>query len=215
MNCRETQAALDDLLDLQLDVVAQSAVTDHIGACADCRQAYERERVLRAALRDMPAPLPEPGFAERVVAETARRGRGERRHRLWLPLGSAVAAGFALWLAVGLTGTGLAPVADLPEVSIALNEPQTVNLAVNAEQAMDKVRFTVRLPVGVEMMGVPGTGVVTWEGTLRPGGNLLSLPLVARQGNGGELEARVEHGQKSKVYRFHMEVRPVANVNQA
>lgn len=203
MNCNQVQDAIDDLLDLQLDPVAAADAQAHIETCDDCRRAYERTRALIGALRTMPAPLPAPDFAARAIAEARRSEQRTVGRGFWLGGGGALAAGLALWLAFGLVGPSQTA-GTLPQVQIALGTPQNVDLAVNAEYAMERVRFTVSLPQGVELVGMPGNRELSWEGRLRAGANLLSLPMLARGHVDGTLEAKVQFGDKAKTYRVHI-----------
>jgi anti-sigma factor RsiW len=64
------------LLDSEIDLLVDGEVgfgvaplRAHLGECAECRAAYDRERALVAALEQMPHALPSSAFAERVMSE--------------------------------------------------------------------------------------------------------------------------------------------------
>ena len=208
MNCIDAQSRLDELLDHQLDGVTASRLQEHLEDCAACRDQFEQARTLKAMLAEMPVPVLDGATSDRLIKGAERRGR-QRVQRRWLPLGGALAAGLALLFMASILMT---PPGDgaLRQVTVALEQPEQVNLAINSKAAMDHVRFTVSLPDGVEMIGAPGRRVVSWEGRLRAGANLLSLPVVAHGSTGGQLEARVEQGDRSKTYRLRMQVAEAA-----
>jgi hypothetical protein len=62
----------------------------------------------------------------------------------------------------------------------------------------------------VELVGYSGRRELTWQADLREGGNLLQLPLVVRGTAGGEIRARVSHGESSRTFRVRIEVKKAA-----
>jgi hypothetical protein len=96
--------------------------------------------------------------------------------------------------------------AGIPGVTIAMEQPRTVNLVFASAQALDSATLTVTLPDGVELDGFPGQREVTWETSLDEGRNLLPLTLIALTPVGGELLARLEHDDRDRTFRLRLDV---------
>ncbi|MGI9201094.1 MAG: hypothetical protein ACR2QL_08555 [Woeseiaceae bacterium] len=165
---------------------------------------------IQAMLKDFPAPQAEPGFYDQALARATIQGSRKQRAR-WLMtgFGGAIAAGLAIWMIGGmLMNTPQLPVPgnSIPEVTMALEEPRTVNLVFSSTEVIDSATLTVSLPDGVELAGFPGQRKISWETSLREGRNLLPLKLVALTPTGGELLARLEHENRDREFRLRVDV---------
>ncbi len=163
---------------------------------------------IRALLRDLPAPEADAGFYEQALARATLQGARRRRHRrVMTGLVGAIAAGLALWLVGGaLLQDAPVPEPGIPEVTMALEEPRTVNLVFSASEAMEAATLTVSLPAGIELAGFPGQSEISWETSLGEGRNLLPLKFVALTPAGGELLARLEHNNRNREFRLRVDV---------
>ena len=153
------------------------------------------------------------GFFATALDVAAREGRRGRRYdsraRGWgIGIGSAIAAGIAVWLIAGvlLKAPQLDQQDAMPGLTIALNETRTVNLMFASAEALEQATLVVQLPPGVEVAGYAGRSVIRWSTQLQQGNNVLPLALVANEGSGGELLARVEHAGKQKTFRLNVNV---------
>jgi len=165
---------------------------------------------IQALLKDYPMPQADAGFFDQALARATVQGSRQQRNR-WVMtgFGGAIAAGLAIWMLGGLLMTP----PELPdastsiaEVTMALEEPRTVNLVFSASEAMDAATLTVSLPDGVELAGFPGQREISWETSLSEGRNLLPLKLIAWTPAGGELLARLEHKDRDRVFRLRVDV---------
>ena len=168
---------------------------------------------IQALLKDYPMPQADAGFYDQALARATHEGSRRQRNRWMMTgFGGAVAAGFAVWLVSGMLMTApQMPDADssgasIASVTMALEEPRTVNLVFSAAEAMPSARLTVTLPVGVELAGFPGQSEISWETSLNEGRNLLPLKLIALTPVGGELLARLEHDDRDRVFRLQVDV---------
>jgi hypothetical protein len=107
-----------------------------------------------------------------------------------------------------LLSTPQMPAANLaiPGVTMALEEPRTVNLVFSSTSALESAMLTVSLPEGIELAGFPGQREISWETSLNEGKNLLPLKLVALTATGGELLARLEHDDRNRTFRLQVDV---------
>ncbi|HSG58618.1 MAG TPA: hypothetical protein VLA06_03730 [Woeseiaceae bacterium] len=165
------------------------------------------DRELLELLRELPAPEAPPGFYDRALARVAHRGSRRQRNR-WLATGfaAALAATAAFWVVAGLLlDKPELPHDDaIPGVTLALEQPRTVNFVFASATALDSAMLTISLPDGIELQGFPGRRQITWETSLREGKNLLPLTLVALSPAGGELLATLEHDARDRSFRLRV-----------
>jgi len=172
------------------------------------------DRELHALFDKLPAPRPKPGFYERALATAVRErehGRALRRSKWrWMlaGAGSAVAAGLVAVVVAGLLFDAELPHSGspLPSVTMTLDEPRTVNLVFAAGEPLERAQLTLLLPEGIEVDGFPGRRELQWETSLAAGRNRLPLTLVAVDGTGGEIVARLEHTARGRTFRLHVDV---------
>ena len=65
MTCNVINKQLDDYVDAQLDVADTQALDEHITHCTECQKVLDRERALRASLKeygDSSMPQPDAAF---------------------------------------------------------------------------------------------------------------------------------------------------------
>jgi hypothetical protein len=165
---------------------------------------------IQALLQDYPLPQADAGFFDQALARATHQGSRRQRNR-WMAtgFGGAIAAGLAVWVIGGMLMTSPEmPDAgtSIPGVTMALEEPRTVNLVFSSNEAMESATLTVSLPSGVELAGFPGQSEISWETSLNEGRNLLPLKLIALTPVGGELLARLEHEDRDRVFRLQLDV---------
>lgn len=176
----------------------------------DEHSELEEERQLLDLLKDYPMAEAATGFYDQALLRATHEGTRRQRNR-WLMtgFGSAVAAGLAIVAISSLffstpDTTGIDT--NIPGVTMALAEPQTVNLVFSSAEALDTATLTVLLPAGVELQGFPGQSEISWETSLAEGRNLLPLNLIALTPAGGEVLARLEHNDRDRTFRLRVEV---------
>lgn len=167
-----------------------------------------KDREIQDLLKEYPVPKAPAGFYEQALARATYEGSRRQRNR-WLAtgFGGAIAAGLALWMfgAMFLTNPDVPQVdAEIPGITMALEEPRTVNFVFSSAEALDSAMLTVSLPTGVELQGFPGQTEITWETALNAGKNYLPLTLVAVTPAHGELLARLEHDDRDRTFRLRV-----------
>ena len=166
------------------------------------------DREIRELLKDYPMPQAAAGFYDQALARATHEGSKRQRNR-WLAtgVGGASAAGLALWMfaATFLANPDVPQLdAEIPGITIALEEPRTVNFVFSSAEALDSAMLTVSLPAGVELQGFPGQTEISWETSLTAGKNYLPLTLVAVMPAQGELLARLEHDDRDRTFRLRV-----------
>ncbi len=176
----------------------------------DDRPNLDDERQLLDLLKDYPMPEASAEFYDQALVRAAHESTRQQRNR-WVMtgFGSAVAAGIVVLLVSGVFfNSPDVPQLDanIPGVTMALAEPQTVNLVFSSLEALDAATLTVSLPDGVELAGFPGQREITWETNLSAGKNLLPLKLIALTPTGGEILARLTHDDRDRTFRLRVQV---------
>ncbi|MDH4049371.1 MAG: hypothetical protein OEW68_17045 [Gammaproteobacteria bacterium] len=214
MTCQQLNDELDDYID---GLCPDAKLLDrHVATCDDCRQRVDREQRLRAALADYAVasmPQPDPAFFDRALA-TAVQARNTRHHnRGWLKgFGSAIAAGLVIWfVASNWASSPTMPDVATPQVTMALEDPRTINLVFSSATNLDDATLTVSLPPGIELHGFRGQREISWVTSLREGRNVLPLKLVALSPQGGELLATLRHHDDDKTFRLKVTVTQAAS----
>ena len=169
-----------------------------------------QDQQIQALLKDYPMPEATAGFYDQALVRATHEGTRRQRNR-WIMtgFGSAVAAGFALWLIGGFfLTTPVAPLSnpDIPGITMTLEAPRTVNLVFASATALDAAMLTVTLPEGIELAGFPGQREIAWKTSLKEGKNFLPLELIALSPAGGEVLARLEHNDRGRTFRLRIEV---------
>lgn len=246
MNCTEFYKDLDDYLDGELNAAQAAEFDSHVQACAACQQLLAQERQRLELLRELPVAEPTAGFADRAIqaAMQTEQHLQHRRHGFVAGFGSALVAGFALWLVVGVLPqtsdslpqsqqaqqqiamqsqaqtSAIQQVAQqplpqqakeqaIPELTIALHEPQDVTLAFHSMKVLNGATIAIELPENVAIVGYPGRRSLEWQTDLDAGKNILRLPVVATGAIGGELKntylvAHVKHANKVTTYKINL-----------
>lgn len=212
MTCKPLNENLDDFVDGRLDPADRTALTAHVADCADCRKTVDDARRLRTLLKEHGAadmPVPDTAFFDQALAKAAHAGSRRERHRYWLKgFGSAVAAGLALFAVtlLLLKSPDAIDTHGIPGVTMALEQPQTVNLVFASASALVDATLTVALPDGVNVAGFEGQREISWVTTLQQGKNVLPLRLIATSPEGGELLATLQHADDDRTFRLRVTV---------
>ena len=204
MTCTRLQNQLDEYMDEALSQSQHLELEHHVQDCVDCQAVLESEQLIRKGFKQLPVSGPSETFlndafaAVRVVrSETPTTG---------FKFVAAIAASLALMFAVVLTQLPEDSGASLSGVTMAVNQPQTVNLMFASAEALEDVTLIVELPDGVEVAGFAGRKTLRWRTSLREGKNVLPLELVAKESTAGEVVAFMKHGDKEKTFRLRVKV---------
>lgn len=218
MTCREIRVSLSAYMNNELTAERNQVIAQHLRGCASCRSLIESEQTLRDVLRHRnQIPSASQGFEARVLAAATGQGGGARdgwSHRV---MGGAIAAALAMGVSLGVFmggGTGESEalsVADSPAVQAGepdsmqavYNAPidQTVRLAFHSGEPLENVTLTIQLPPNVELASWPGRQELSWQVSLDAGDNVLALPLKVLFPGAGELVAKLDTGERQKIFR--------------
>lgn len=214
MSCTHINEKLDDYMDGALDDREIASLDAHIGSCDSCRQTVESEQSLRGLLKDYPMPAPDAAYLDRALVRASHvnafvNTKGQRNRWIMTGFGGAIAAGLAAWIIGGILLQApdvTEPAASIPGVTMALEEPRTVNLVFSSATELVDAVLTVNLPDGIEIEGYAGLREITWITSLQVGKNILPLRLIATTPHGGELLATLKHDDRDRTFRIRVTV---------
>lgn len=92
MNCEQIREWITALVDNELSKEERAAVEEHIDACRECHEAYDRERVIKQQVRLAAANMTAPAALRQRVEQAARSSDHWRRG--WHKLKDLLAAPF-------------------------------------------------------------------------------------------------------------------------
>lgn len=209
MTCNSTNDNLDDFIDGTLDAAEVAAINEHVVGCSKCQRVIGDARKLQDLLQeygDTDVPNTDAAFFDQALLRAARTGTRVHRKRSWLGgFGSAIAAGFALWVVAAMFfNTPEVSDATLPSVTMALEEPRTVNFVFSSATDLVDATLTILLPDGIEITGFEGRREISWETSLTAGRNVLPLKLIATSPHGGEIFATLQHDDDDRSFRLQV-----------
>lgn len=217
MTCQQAQQMIErQAIGDQYAPADTRALQAHVAQCRSCRLRQAWEQRITEELRRETVPAPSADFESRVLAAATGRDQGRRSG---MPmLGAAIAASLMLalvtaslwlseadqtpkWAASG--GAPAQPVVATEGVTQApaWSQEQTVRLAFTSRSQLDDVSLTLELPPNVELARFPGRHQLTWQVDLKPGDNVIALPLRIAYPQAGELVAHLDDGKKRKTFR--------------
>ena len=214
MTCKLINDKLDDYVAGELTAEEQALGAAHVESCGTCRQLVDDQQALVARLQDYGASnvaVPDADFFDRAIAKAASQGNKRDRNR-WIMtgFGGAMAAALALWMIGGMFfNTPEMIDTDIPGVTMALEEPTTLNLVFSSAEALANATMTVMLPIGIEVKGFKGQREITWMTSLKEGRNVLPLTLVATTPHGGEVLATLQHEGDDRSFKLQVTVNEI------
>ena len=215
--CQQAHTYIERSVAGELSAADARALEQHTASCPGCALRRRWENRITQELQRNEIPASSPDFEARVLAAATGRTKGGRS---WTSpiIGGAVAASLALGLFLGsgfegpdspeaLTASGGSEMAQEESLEGVTPEgapwsrEQTVRLAFSATAELDDVSLTLELPPNVELARFPGHRELTWQVDLKPGDNVIALPLRIAYPEAGELVAHLDDGKKRKTFR--------------
>lgn len=206
MDCRTANSCIDDYMDGVLDHGTRKELRQHMALCPDCRQRAMSGQILKSALKAMPVPVPAPDLEACVFERVAAAHNRYIRINMSALIRLAASIIVVSTLSFMFKGTFLSDRPELPVAFVGLNQPEEVRLAFNSGQALKNVTLRLKTPPGVELAGFENQGEIIWQTDLVRGKNMLVLPVIVRNREGGPLIAEIRHGNQSKQFKLRIKV---------
>ncbi|MFO7530145.1 MAG: anti-sigma factor [Marinobacter sp.] len=210
MNCKHFLRDVDAMAAGELAEPVELEMRRHAERCGACARALSSARLMMEEIARERSPEPGEDFEARMLA-AAKQGEQASIKRHWsLPMwGGAVAAALVVGIFIGSKFSGpqqesepLAQSGTSGVQDVAVSpEQKTVRLAFTSKEAVDNVTLTLELPPNMELAPFPGRHRVSWKVNLKPGDNLLALPMNILFPGEGTLVAHLDDGRKRKTFR--------------
>lgn len=209
MNCKILQSQLNDFLDGELKPVQVEQVQAHLGSCDSCYQLWQQELQFRQLMHDIPVPAPKAGFEERVFAKLPKNSVVSHKRAFVAGFGGAIAAGVMLMIAAAIFIKPVTQQELIPNITLTMHESKKVNMVFDVPEMVADATFSLQVPEHIEIAGRKGLHQIEWKTALKKGKNLLSLPIVAKALDSGELVAQIKYGDQVKVFRMKLDIHSI------
>ncbi|WP_286221496.1 anti-sigma factor family protein [Marinobacter apostichopi] len=206
MNCSDFKNDVDALAVGEVPETTERALRDHAASCDDCAMALATAQYIAEQLARDHAPEPDSDFETRILNQATGQTKKSGHAPVW---GGAIAAALAVGILIGSqfsstpveVGTEVADTSVPAATGIASPQQQTVRVAFTSAQAVENVTLTLELPPNMELTPFPGRHKVSWKVNLKPGDNLLALPVNVLFPGEGTLVAHLGEGEKRKTFK--------------
>ncbi|MDK9558567.1 zf-HC2 domain-containing protein [Marinobacter sp. M216] len=208
MNCIEFRKDVDAWAAGEVSETTEVAMREHVKSCEACSVALATATYIVQQVAADRAPEPDPDFESRILGRAmATDQQTPKRHWTTSVWSGAVAAALVVGVFIGTQfnqapqpGAELAGTAE-PSAVTADPTQKTVRLAFTSTEALEDVTLTLELPPNMELAPFPGRHRVSWKVNLKPGDNLLALPVNILFPGEGTLVAHLGEGTKRKTFR--------------
>lgn len=209
MNCSEFRQGVDALAAGELSELAERALREHASHCDACAESLAAAVFVAHQVRNDRSPEPDPDFESRVLGKALGYHQSNHRARWSTPiLSGAVAAALVIGVLLGgqfsESPGQQAELAEEKATAPAVTEQgrrTVVRLAFTSKDALEDVTLTLELPPHIELTPFPGRHKVSWKVSLKPGDNLLALPVNILFPGEGSLVAHLGEGEKKRTFR--------------
>lgn len=209
MNCIEFRKDVDAMAAGEVTEVTEVAMRAHLKSCEACAVALATATYIAQQVAADRAPEPDSDFEARILGRAMAPDKAALKRRWTTPAwSSAVAAALLVGAFIGAqftqtspTGPELAETARPEAVTTSGSTQKTVRLAFTSTEALEDVTLTLELPPNMELTPFPGRHRVSWKVNLKPGDNLLALPVNVLFPGEGTLVAHLGEGNKRKTFR--------------
>ena len=227
MNCENIKLAVHDYHHDTLSAMNNESASDinnsihnHLSECDSCQTFYEQHKTIQKQLFSIPRPKAAHSLKQRIVADRAYQQLKKRRQKtVYLSMAASICLSVLtiLLINVGNQSGNLeqaALLANAPlqsntqsSISTLKNKPSQVNFLVHSEQIIDNVTFTLSVPPQMVLYGYNGQKTLSWNGKLKQGKNLLTVPVMALSEQTSVLVMKIRHKNAIKEYRVAVNVR--------
>lgn len=210
MECKQVLTLLDDYIDGMLNAADASRLHKHCESCNTCAAELERNRLINNMLADLPVPEVSPDFEKRVIRQAIKNADVKRSPDNGLIKFMAAAMISAVVVFFGLFDTE--QVRDTTQLVAVSSDVRTIKVAIDSEHTLEAVKLRVELSNNLELAGFGNRKHIDWTTRLRPGVNIISLPILGIAQGQGDITTRVMLNGKEKIMHIKTQFKNPGNV---
>lgn len=192
MKCHDFDKLIDDFVDQDLSPLQNDACRIHIQSCNQCAQKVANLRALLGQMQNLSNVTIRREFKQNLQKEFQPRLIGKKGLYGTIALAACLVLALSLNLLFDKT------------IHIPLNQAHQIKLLFQAEMNMNNVLFTIEVPKHLEISGFEGNKLLQWEGRLKKGENLLTVPVLGKAQKPGYLIMRIQHKGKHKTLKVRL-----------
>lgn len=204
MKCVHAQLFLNEYADNQLTEEQRQPIEAHVEQCQQCKDQLLQIIELKNQLSGIHFS---DNIADTVIANAINQAElqynpPQKPVPIYKASYFAIAASFFLILSLGFLVWQPAQQSLEPMNSNVIAEKK-LNLLFEAPKALENVTFTVTLPGDIEMQGFPGLKQVSWQGSIKQGKNLLSIPIISNKVNEAIIITELSHQNTKRTFKIN------------
>jgi len=199
MNCKQSHEQINHWQPLSGQRL-NTSLKQHLDECEMCH-TYWQQYTLTQYLRDIGQPIPPEGLESRILSQRQSSPQPQKITLYWRQM--AVAAMLLITLSFGFytyRNSSAPPALTFAVVEVAVGEVHNLRVMVATEQAFHDAVMTVKLPQHIALAGYQGVRELNWTTNLKPGNNMMTLPIELLEPVDGVIHVKVEHHSIKKYF---------------
>ena len=203
MNCESVIEQIKALAEGSLQGDERTACMNHVASCEDCADALRGVRAMLVVRDQATVPGSERVFNRVMSTADYDPHQQASRRGFWLGAGfsGAIAASLlAVTFALRLLMSPGVETATAAEFYVSANEVRPMNIAIEADRALQGAQISILLSGDVEVDGYVDRHELSWVDDLEPGVNQLTLPIRAVGERGGQMVVRLSHPDSEQIF---------------
>jgi len=215
---------------IAVDEYAQSCETVdlHLQHCSGCKDFFRQYNQLEVGLRAISKLKTPASLRQRILSDRVERDGHNNLAAISKNRSIFYPAAFAASVCLIVIGALLVNLTDdrtsstqttlivaksvtvntqQSSISAVINKLSKVNFLVNSTWAINNVTFTLSVPPHMALHGYAGQHSLSWNGKLKQGKNLLTVPVMALTEQPGVLIMKITHNNSIREYKVAVNVR--------
>lgn len=191
------------------ELSSDPALAKHIDECELCHNWYEGWQ-LKQAIKYLPVPEPRTEFADEAIHQAVAQASNQRRpFQRW-----GIVAAVMIAITLGVVFQSARVVQESVDQSanmqtVDASSEQTVKVVINAVKERPGASLTIDLAENLELKGFPDRKQIAWQADIKKGRNLLSLPVLIKQGQRSTIHLSYRYNGSEKA--LEIPVKPENN----
>ena len=200
MNCNDARQKLTHIITDQVSIDTDAQLLEHLKSCELCQTSYT-DLQLGHVLQQISVPSLPPGFVEQSIARAIEQ---HQTRRSLYPVVDRVAVAvlvFAISIGVGVivqhNDGQLDSRTTYHATPMAANQTNDIHVVIESDSFHADTSITVSLAGNLQLAGYEHAQKLNWQTDLKPGKNVITLPLITQGSEGGHVDVAYHTGEDS------------------